>query len=156
MQQLGSKLGSTEFVRSRQCVARHDVFSDSRKTPNAKRRLVRPPARSRNPRKLTPIPLVNRQTKQITRPGVPSMYVFAIPNNAIDGGINHIAPTSAALRRSSVTHFPARFLRHFLIMRSETRPAIGALTFRMDGDTICRYGSRMRMREQRGRLGEQG
>ena len=57
------------------------------------------------------------------------MYVFAIPNNAIDGGVKHIAPTSAALRRSSATHFPARLLRHFLIIRSETRPAIGAPTF---------------------------
>ena len=59
------------------------------------------------------------------------MYAFAIPNNATDGGVNHIAPTIAALRRSSATHFPARFLRHLLIMRSETRPAIGAPTFRI-------------------------
>ena len=63
------------------------------------------------------------------------MYVFAIPNNATDGGVKHIAPTSAALRRSSATHFPARLLRHFLIMRSETRPAIGAPTFHVgDGE----------------------
>ena len=61
------------------------------------------------------------------------MYAFATPNNATDGGINHIAPISAALRRSSATHFPARFLRHFFIMRSETRPEIGAPTFHVGG-----------------------
>ena len=66
------------------------------------------------------------------------MYVFAIPNNVIDGGINHIAPTSAALGRSSATHFPARFLRHFLVIRSEMRPAIGTPTFRIDGEKYWR------------------
>jgi hypothetical protein len=61
------------------------------------------------------------------------MYALAIPNNATDGGMNQIAPTSAALRRSSATHFPARFLRHFFIMRSETRPAIGAPSYCVGG-----------------------
>ena len=78
---------------------------------------------------LTPIPLTNRQARQTTKPGVPSIYVFAIPNKHVDNGINQAAPNSAALRRSSATHFPARFLRHFLIVRSERRPAIGAPTF---------------------------
>lgn len=36
---------------------------------------------------LTPIPLRNKQTKHATRPGVPSIYVFAIPNKARDSGI---------------------------------------------------------------------
>ena len=72
---------------------------------------------------------MNRQSKQRTIPGVPSTYAFAIPNNATDGGVKHIAPTKAARRRSSATHFPARFLRHFSIMKSERRPASGAPTF---------------------------
>jgi len=78
--------------------------------------------------KLTPIPVMNKQTKQTTKPRVPSIYAFATPKNATDSGSNPIAPKSAALRRSSATHFPARFLRHFLIIRSEPRPAIGAPT----------------------------
>ena len=57
------------------------------------------------------------------------MYVFANPNNASGTGVKNTAPTSAALRRSSATHFPARFLRHFLTMRSETRPENKAPAF---------------------------
>ena len=86
--------------------------------------MVRPHARSQ----LTPIPSMNKQTKQRMRPGVPSTYVFTIPNNATAGGVKHTAPTKAARRRSSATHFPARFLRHFWTMMSERRPASGAPT----------------------------
>ena len=112
-----------EFARSRQFSARHEVFP-------VRSRSVGSTPHSENLLQLTPIPLMNRQTKQSTRPGVPSTYAFAIPNNATDGGVKNAAPTNAARRRSSATHFPARLLRHFFIMRSERRPAIGAPTFR--------------------------
>ena len=71
---------------------------------------------------------MNKQKKQATKPRGPSMYAFATPKSAIDSGSSHIAPNSAVLRRSSATHFPPRFLRHFFIIRSEARPAIGAPT----------------------------
>ena len=108
-------------------------------SPSDRGRSVRPHTRSR----LTPIPLINRKTKQRTSPGVPPTYVFTIPNNAADGGVKHTAPTNAALRRSSATHFPARFLRHFLIRRSERRPASGAPTFHVSGKKRNGRGSQM-------------
>ena len=133
MRQPGPKPCPPEFARPCQRSAEHEVL------PSDRGLLVRPPARPEKHRKLTPIPSMNRQTKQRMRPGVPSTYVFATPNNATAGGVRHTAPTSAARRRSSATHFPARFLRHFLTMRSERRPAIGAPTDRVSGE--------MRMRE---------
>lgn len=76
---------------------------------------------------------VDEQTSQAcnTKPKVPSTYAFVTPNKAVDSGIKQTAPNTVALRRSSGTHIPPRFLRHFLTIRSETRPASGAPTFHM-------------------------
>ena len=105
------------------------VSSDPRETLRRQTSIGSTPPDREIFEKLTPIPLMNKQKKQATKPRGPSMYAFATPKSAIDSGSNHIAPNSAVLRRSSATHFPPRFLRHFLIIRSEARPAIGAPTF---------------------------
>ena len=89
---------------------------------------------------LTPIPLMNKQTRHSTKPRVPSTYAFAIPNKAIENGINQVAPNWAALSRSSATHFPPLFLRHFITMRSETRPASGAPTCHMGKNGVRGQG----------------
>ena len=112
------------FVKPCQSAAGYWVFSDPRKTPYVKPWLF--PFHPIN--SLTPIPLTNRQTRQVIKPGILSIYVFANPNNAIDSGEKDTAPISAALGRPSATHFPAQFLRHSLIVRSEMRPANGAPT----------------------------
>jgi hypothetical protein len=94
--------------------------------------------RAKKPSELTPIPLTKRQARHNTKPKVPSTYAFATPNKAVDSGIKQTAPNTVALRRSSGTHIPPRFLRHFLTIRSETCPASGAPTFHVGENRVCK------------------